>query len=166
MARKKVEQKKFVHKRGQCSSCNEPDQPGYRSRQTEKFVCLDCKAKAYYHNKAKHKKCAKCGRRRHVARRSPDGQPVCGTCYQEKMNIGRCGRCGGIGTISLCLVTPSGRKKLICTDCYHQHFHCEDCAACGQCRPVKRRIEGKQLCQTCYKNGSYKLLFPNLFSAT
>src|SRR3989344_1198959 len=116
MTGKKTGQKKFVHKRGQCSRCQELDKPGYRSRKSGKFICLDCKSKAYYHKKSAHKKCVHCHHKKPIRKRVL-GLPLCGSCVNKLDRIA-CWVCEKIKPIALRASTMSGAKLLICNRCY------------------------------------------------
>jgi hypothetical protein len=119
--------------------------------------------------------CGQCGRRRPVARRFPDGSPlcsgcaprlqhtcvlcgteapaqtitadgpVCRSCYPRVQPRRPCGRCGQLATIEV-RSTDDGSPDL-CSKCY---LHEDSCQECGRFRSVQRYSgDGRLLCRPC-----------------
>ena len=87
--------------------------------------------------------CARCGRRRPVSTRTPDG-PVCPACRPWKVLT--CSICGKHGP---CLISRATGLPW-CRACKQRWARC---ARCGQVRPVRGGSADQPLCATCTRPG-------------
>jgi hypothetical protein len=117
-----------------CAGCGAVREPGARDEHGQP-LCPTCLIR----QPANHETCTKCGRRRPVSVRTPDG-PRCETCRPWK--TGTCTICGKTG--------PSLISKTTglpwCRACKQRWARCTDC---GQDRPVRGGTLNAPLCATC-----------------
>lgn len=87
--------------------------------------------------------CTVCGQLRPVNVRTPTGGPVCGTCYQQPLDV--CDRCGKRDVI-----VSRKDAEALCRRCYRHPKAL--CSGCGRTRRVAIRLpDGEQLCPTCHQ---------------
>jgi hypothetical protein len=88
---------------------------------------------------ANQETCLRCGRRRRVSVRTPDG-PLCGSCRPWKTLT-----CGICGRTAPCLISEATGQPW-CRACKQRWARC---AGCGQLRPVRGGTRDEPLCATC-----------------
>jgi hypothetical protein len=87
----------------------------------------------------------RCARTRPVATRTPDGQPLCGTCAgRESYNQETCSVCGQHTRI------VSHRDGApVCSSCYE--LPRATCSVCGEFKPCRRAKTAAPRCVNCYR---------------
>jgi hypothetical protein len=117
-----------------CGRCGTVREPAARDADGRP-LCPYCVAK----DPANLEECVRCGRRRQVSTRVPDG-PLCPTCTPP--NIATCSVCGRTGP---CLMSKT-TGQLRCRSCSRRWARC---AQCGQRRPVRAGTPQQPLCASC-----------------
>ncbi|MFC8536806.1 hypothetical protein ACFUJY_23205 [Streptomyces sp. NPDC057249] len=88
--------------------------------------------------------CSRCGERRRVATRFPDGGPLCNPCLQaDPLNHDPCTSCGRTSLI----IRSTGDQRL-CRRCYRGPIAV--CAFCGQTRPCSFTDTESPRCEASY----------------
>ncbi|BDT92497.1 hypothetical protein IFM12275_24730 [Nocardia sputorum] len=95
------------------------------------------------HNKTTARECVRCGHRRPVATRTPEGDPLCDQCgRREAFTREICSVCGGLAVIA----THRGGSP-ICEQC-HQ-IPIAVCSICGQRKPCRHAGSDAPRCLNC-----------------
>lgn len=134
----------------------------------EQRVCHGC------YRRANRATCVRCGRKRPVAGRNPDAEPLCGDCWVAlPMNREICVRCGNHRAVS----RRTGNGEPLCRSCYRspivtcsicrEERHCllsksssprcarcsttpQPCVNCGEVKQIVARTAAGRLCEPCY----------------
>lgn len=116
-----------------CAACGREMELKYRVEDGR--MCLRC----FRHYTARP--CARCGKTAPVATRTPDGQPICGTCYIVKVVCSVCQRPGRV-------VTRTAGGQPICPRCAPRPE--QTCSVCGRQAPIHSTKGAGSLCDRCY----------------
>ncbi|MFE9880152.1 hypothetical protein [Streptomyces sp. NPDC005784] len=87
--------------------------------------------------------CSRCGRSRPVMARTPDGQPLCGSCrVHDPLGHRLCSRCGQRRRIHARI-----EDEAVCDRCYQ--LPTAICAGCGERRPCNYADTDTPICEAC-----------------
>lgn len=122
-----------------CAGCGTVREPAARDAEGRP-LCAYCLTK----DSINLEECVRCGRRRQVSTRIPDG-PLCPTCTPP--TIATCTVCGRTGP---CLLSKT-TGQLRCRNCSRRWARCTQC---GQRRPVRAGTAQQPLCARCAVPGA------------
>jgi hypothetical protein len=117
-----------------CSRCGTVREPATRDSQGRP-LCPNC----LIDDPINREECARCGRRRRVGQRSPDG-PLCPTCVPKTISI--CSVCDRTRPCRISTITG----QPWCANCSHSWA---TCSSCGTLAPVRSGTRTAPLCANC-----------------
>ena len=117
-----------------CSRCGTVREPATRDSQGRP-LCPNC----LIDDPINREECARCGRRRRVGQRSPDG-PLCPTCVPKTISI--CSVCDRTRPCRISTITG----QPWCANCSHSWG---TCSSCGTLAPVRSGTRTAPLCANC-----------------
>jgi hypothetical protein len=105
-------------------------------------ICERC-----YRRRSRMARCSRCGRHRHVARLSGDGEPLCSSCWaRDPEGWEECSLCGEVYRVNA--RTEDGGA--ICVRCYRAPT--DVCGVCGEEARITSRKGGVAACSRCYEH--------------
>lgn len=132
----------------QCGLC-EQEKRGYPATTEDGPVCHNC------HLRHRRARCDFCAEIRPI-KSMTGGKNKCQTCYAKSKPKVDCSICGGKSL----WVSARFEGKPVCHWCYRKHLAPrESCSACGERRPVAKRLgnTGLPLCKNCLSKQGLKL---------
>jgi hypothetical protein len=92
--------------------------------------------------------CARCGQVKDVVTRTPDGQPLCGSCrIRDPAKHEPCGRCGRMAAPAR--HEPDGTAVCYSSSCRQPEL--DTCTVCGKYKPCSGAGTSSARCATCVK---------------